>query len=65
MAYCNKLVTGTSIQDSRSIYKAKNVIRIMTTFSTKKNKKIKKNDISLNVIAKTYLKDFNFERYFS
>ena len=61
MAYCNRLVTGTSIQDSRSIYKFKNVIRIMTTFSKKKKKK----DFSLNVIAKTYLQDFNFERYFS
>ena len=39
MTYCNRLVTGTSIQDSRSIYKAKNVIRIMTTFSKKKKKK--------------------------
>ena len=43
MAYCNRLVTGTSIQDSRSIYKFKNVIRIMTTFSKKKKKKKKKN----------------------
>ena len=41
MAYCNRLVTGTSIQDSRSIYKVKNVIRIMTTFSKKKKKKKK------------------------
>ena len=40
MAYCNRLVTGTSIQDSRSIYKVKNVIRIMTTFSKKKKKKM-------------------------
>ena len=64
MAYCNRLVTGTSIQDSRSICKFKNVIRIMTTFSKKKKKK-KKKDFSLNVIAKTYLQDFNFERYFS
>ena len=31
----------------------------MTTFSKKKKK-----DFSLNVIAKTYLQDFNFERYF-
>ena len=59
MAYCNRLVTRTSIQGSRSIYKVKNVIRIMTTFQKKKKKK------SLNVIAKTYLLDFNFERYFS
>ena len=44
VACCNRLVTGTSIQDSRSIYKAKNVIRIMTTFSKKKKKK---NDIFL------------------
>ena len=65
MAYCNRLVTGTSIQDSRSIYKFKNVIRIMTMFSKKKKKKKKKKDFSLNVIAKTYLQDFNFERYFS
>ena len=57
MADYNRLVTGTSIQDSRSIYKVKNVIRIMTTFKKKKK--------SLNVIAKTYLQDFNFERYFS
>ena len=63
MAYCNRLVTGTSIQDCKSIYKFKNVIRIMTTFS-KKNKK-KNKDFSLNVIAKTYLQDFTFERYFS
>ena len=42
MAYCNRLVTGTSKQDSRSIYKVKNVIRIMTTFSKKKKKKKKK-----------------------
>ena len=35
----------------------------MTTFSKKKKKK-KKKKISLNVIAKTYLQDFNFERYF-
>ena len=63
MAYCNRLGTGTNIQDSRSIYKFKNVIRIMTTFS--KKKKNKKKDFSLNVIAKTYLQDFNFERYFS
>ena len=62
MTYCIRLVTGSSIQDSRSIYKAKNVIRIMTTFSKKKKKK---RYFSLNVIAKTYLKDFNFERYFS
>ena len=39
--------------------KVKNVIRIMTTFSKKKKKK------KMNVIAKTYLQDFNFERYFS
>ena len=55
MAYCNRLVTGTS---SRSIYNFKNVIRILTTFSKKKKK-------SLNVIAKTYLQVFNFEIYFS
>ena len=61
MAYCNRLVTGTSKQDSRSIYKVKNVIRIMTTFSKKEKKK---KDFSLNVIAKTYLQDLNFERYF-
>ena len=36
MAYCNRLGTGTSIQDSRSIYEVKNVIRTMTTFSKKK-----------------------------
>ena len=42
MAYCNRLVTGTNKQDSRSIYKVKNVIRIMTTFSKKKKKKKKK-----------------------
>ena len=59
MAHCNRLVTWTSIQDSRSIYKVKNVIRIMTPFSKKKRY------FSLNVIAKTYLQDFNFERYFS
>ena len=41
MAYCNRLGTGTSIQDSRSIYEVKNVIRIMTTFSKKKKKKKK------------------------
>ena len=52
MAYCNRLVTGTS---SRSIYNFKNVI----TFSKKKKKN------SLNVIAKTYLQVFNFEIYFS
>ena len=40
MADYNRLVTGTSIQDSRSIYKVKNVIRIMTTFKKKKKKKI-------------------------
>ena len=38
MAYCNRLETGTSIQDSRSIYKVKNVIRSMT--KKKKKKKI-------------------------
>ena len=58
MAYCNRLVTGTSKQDSRSICKVKNVIK-------KKKKKKKFFDFSLNVIAKTYLQDFNFERYFS
>ena len=42
MAYCNRLVTGTSKQDSRSIYKVKNVIRIMTAFSKKKKKKKKR-----------------------
>ena len=46
MAYCNRLETGTSIQDSRSIYKVKNVIRIMTFFSKKK-----KRYFSLNVLA--------------
>ena len=35
MAYCNGLETGTSIQDSRSIYEVKNVIGIMTTFKKK------------------------------
>ena len=36
----------------------------MTAFFKKKKKKKKKKDFSLNVIAKTYLQDFNFERYF-
>ena len=41
MAYCNRLETGSTIQDSRSrsMYKVKNVIRIMATFKKKKKKK--------------------------
>ena len=56
MAYCIRLGTGTSIQDSRSIYEVKKVIRIMTTFSKKKKKMI---------FFFECLQDFNFERYFS
>ena len=32
---CGECVTGTSIQDSRFIYKFKDVIRILTMFSQK------------------------------
>ena len=49
MAYCNRLVTGTSKQDSRSIYKVKNVIR---NYDHVFKKKKKKKDFSLNVIAR-------------
>ena len=53
MAYCNRLVTGTSIQDSRSIYKFKNVIRIMTTSSGK-------NDIFFECYSKDISARFQF-----